>query len=180
MGGMRPISQGTDQELLWTQPAALKREYVLSAGNEVLATLRFHRGTLAAAETGGGRWTFKRQGFWQPRVTVRLPDSDADIALFHPRWTGGGQLEFQQGRTLRLSSANLWQSEWLWQENNRPLIRFKGRHGIVKAHGAVEIDPSAADDPDLALLVTLGWYLILLYAQDMAATSAATVAATTT
>ena len=70
--------------------------------------------------------------------------ADAEVAVFRPRWSGGG-------------------SEWVWQEKDQPLIRFKGRHG------------------ELPLLVLLGWYLILLYAEDAAAASSvATVAVTTT
>ena len=58
------------------------------------------------------------------------------------------------------------------------MIRFKGRHGLVKARGAVEIQPEDSSRPDLSMLVLLGWYLILLYAEDSAAaSSAASVAA---
>ena len=175
---MRPISETAGQELLWVQPAARKREHELRAGDDVVATLRFQRGSLADAEAAGGHWTFKRQGFWHPRVTVRTAGSDTDIAVFQPRWVGGGTLEFPDGRTVRLSSANFWQSEWVWQDNEKPLIRFKGRHGIVKARGAVELQPEAVASPDLAMLILLGWYLILLHAEDSAAaSSAASVAA---
>jgi len=170
---VRPISEISGQELLWIQPAARKRDHELRAGDDVVATLHFQRGSLADAEAAGGHWTFKRQGFWQPRVTVRTAGSDADLAVFHPRWVGGGTLEFADGRAVRLSSANFWQSEWLWHENETPLIRFKGRHGFIKASGAVEIQPDAAALPDLAMLVLLGWYLILLYAEDSAAASSA-------
>jgi hypothetical protein len=175
---VRPIAETGGQELLWVQPAALKREHELRAGDEVVATLRFQRGSLADAEADGGHWTFKRQGFWHPTVTVRTAGSDDDLAVFHPRWVGGGTLEFPDGRAVQLSSANFWQSEWVWQDGEKPLIRFKGRHGLVKARGAVEIEPEDAARPDLAMLVLLGWYLILLHAEDStAATSAASVAA---
>ena len=175
---MRLISETAGQELLGIQPAARKREHELRAGDDVVATLRFQRGSLADAEAEANHWTFKRQGFWHPRVTVRAAGSDADIAVFHPRWVGGGTLEFADGRALRLSSANFWQSEWVWQEKEQPLIRFKGRHGLIKAKGAVEIQPEAVRIPDLPLLVLLGWYLILLYAEDAAsATGASSVAA---
>ena len=178
---MRPYSEVSDQELLWIQLAARQREHELRAGDDVIATLRFQRGSLADAEAEGHHWTFKRQGFWQPRVTVRVPGSDADVAVFHPHWAGGGTLELTEGRTVRFSSANFWQSEWVWQERDQPLIRFKGRHGIVKAKGAVEIQPAAAELPEVPLLILLGWYLILLHAEDTAAASAgATVVVTTT
>jgi hypothetical protein len=173
---VRPISETVGEELLWVQPAARRREYELRAGDDVVATLRFQRGSLADAEAEGEHWTFKRQGFWQPRVTVRVPGSDADVAIFRPHWAGGGTLEFASGRTTRLSSANFWQSEWVWQEKDQPLILFKGRHGIVKARGAVEIHSGSAGLPDTPLLVLLGWYLILLHADDSSA--AAAVAAT--
>jgi len=151
----------------------------LRAGDDVVATLRFQRGSLADAEAEGHHWTFKRQGFWQPRVTVRAPGSDADVAVFRPRWAGGGTLDFADGRSVRLSSANFWQSQWVWEEKDQPLILFKGRHGIVKAKGAVEIQPGAESRADTPLLVLLGWYLILLHADDTAAaTVGATVAAT--
>ena len=175
---MRPISELGGQELLWIQPSARKREHELRAGDDLVATLRFQRGSLADAESAGFHWTFKRQGFWQPRVTVRTAGSDADLAVFHPRWVGGGTLEFPDGRAVRLSSANFWQSEWVWQDSDKPVIVFKGRHGLIKARGAVEIQPDAVAFPDLAMLVLLGWYLILLHADDSAAaTSAASVAA---
>jgi hypothetical protein len=176
---VRPISEIAGEELLWIQPAAGRREHELRAGDEVVATLRFQRGSLADAEAEGHHWTFKRQGFWQPRVTVRVPGSDADVAFFRPHWAGGGTLDFADGRSVRLSSANFWQSQWVWQEKDQPLILFKGRHGIVKAKGAVEILPGAESRSDTPLLVLLGWYLILLHADDTAAaTVGATVAAT--
>jgi hypothetical protein len=174
---VRPISETAGQELLWIQPAARKRDHELRAGDDIVATLGFQRGSLADAEAAGAHWTFKRQGFWHPRVTVRVAGSDSDLAIFHPRWVGGGALEFPDGRVVRLSSANFWQSEWVWQDNEKPLIRFKGRHGFIKARGAVEIRPEAVASPDLAMLVLLGWYLILLHAEDSAAASSAASAA---
>ena len=69
---MRLIQEAADQELLWRQTHALKQEYALRAGDEVLATLRWQKpfGSLALAKTAEGGWTFKRSGFWQPRVTA--------------------------------------------------------------------------------------------------------------
>ena len=176
---MRPLSEVAGQELLWVQPAVLKKQHELRAGNDVVATLTFQRGSLADAESADGHWTFKREGFWNPRVTARVAGSDTDIAVFRPRWMGGGTLEFPDGHAQHLSSANFWQSEWVWKETQEPLIRFKGRQGFMKAKGQVEVAPEAAGRPDLAFLILLGWYLILLHAEDAAAsTAAATVVST--
>ena len=57
---MRAISEVASQELAWMQPAARKREHELRAGDELVGTLRFQRGTLADAESDAHHWTFKR------------------------------------------------------------------------------------------------------------------------
>jgi hypothetical protein len=44
---VRSVSEVADQELLWIQPAARRREHELRAGDDVVATLRFQRGSLA-------------------------------------------------------------------------------------------------------------------------------------
>jgi hypothetical protein len=178
---MRSLARLAGQELAWVQPAALRREHELRAGEDVVASLRFQRGSLADAEADGDHWTFKREGFWNPRITVRVIGSDTNVAVFRPRWLGGGTLELPDGRAFGLSSANFWQSEWVWQEKDQQLIRFKGRHGFLKANGAVEIQPAAASLAELPLLVLLGWYLILLHAEDAAAASSvSTIAVTST
>ena len=151
LADVRGIAEVAEQELLWIQPAARKREHELRAGDDLVATLRFQRGTLAGSE--------------------------ADIVAFHPRWTGVGSLEVADGNALKLASANFWQSEWVWLDKDHPVVRFKGRHGIGKAKGAVEVQAGAGERPDLSLLILLGWYLILLHADDAAAaTSASSVA----
>ena len=172
---MKELAELVGQELVWSQPKATKRDYELRAGDDVIATLRFQRGSLADAASGASHWTFKRAGFWQPRVTVRLAGAVEDMAVFRPRWTGGGHLEFPDGRSLQLNSANFWQSRWVWQDKDNELINIKAHHGLLKAGGTVEILPASASDPNLALLVLLGWYLILLYAEDSSAASTSAI-----
>ena len=148
---MRPISEVADQELLWVQPAALKRAHELRAGDQVVATLAFQRGSLADAV------------------------ADTDVATFRPRWMGGGTLELPGGKTIDLSPANLWQTQWAWKEGDSTPVIFKSRHGLMKSGAEVDVAKDGMNRPDLPLLVLLGYYLILLYAQDVAAASAASV-----
>jgi hypothetical protein len=174
---MQTIREVAGQELVWVQPARMKQNFELRAGDEVVATLRWERSSLATGETSEQTWTFKREGFWHPRITLRVPGSNDNMALFNPGWTGGGTLEFPQGRTLHFGAANFWRSEWVWAETkDTPLVRFKSRQGLLKTEGQVEIDPSAAESPDLALLVVLGWYLLILFARDASAQAGATAA----
>jgi hypothetical protein len=177
---MRTISEVAGQELKWMQPSARKQAYELRAGDEVIGTLVWRRSSLAFGETGDRQWSFKREGFWRPRVTVRVPDSELNSAIFHPSWMGGGALELSSGRVLRLGAANLWHSQWDWQETEgKALVRFKSRRGFLKSAADVEITPDAAGFPELSLLVVLGWYLLVLLGRDSdAAGGTAAVVAT--
>ncbi len=172
---MRPILEVADQVLVWQQPARSKRAFELRAGDEVVATLRFARGSLAEAEAANHRWTFKREGFWHPRVTVRVEGSDTDVAVFKPSWSGGGTLERPQ-EPVKLIAANMWHSQWVWQvTKDVPLVHFKSHQGFFKTSAEVEVSRGAVDPADVPLLVLLGWYLILLFAEDAAAASIATI-----
>jgi hypothetical protein len=164
---MRPISEVADQELKWVQPSKVKMNFELRAGDEVVATLSWQRASLAAGQTSAHEWTFKREGFWHPRITVRTPGSDANLALFNPHWSGGGKLP---GRLLRFGAANFWHSQWDWRDaDEAPLVHFKSRRGLLKIGGQVEIEAAARKSPDLPLLTVLGWYLLVLFARDAAA-----------
>jgi hypothetical protein len=174
---MRPISGVADQELLWVQPAALKQVFVLMAGEDVVATLIFQRGTLASVETADQRWTFKREGFWHPQVTVRKADAEENQAVFRPNWGSGGTLEFADGGTLRFAAANFWHSQWAWLlPDGRSGIHFHNKGGFLKSGAEVKIQ-DVLDLPDMALLVALGWYLLVLFARDAASTTSAAVVA---
>jgi len=174
---MKTIKEFALGELVWVQPARLKQEFDLTAGVEVVGTLRWNRASLATAETAGQSWTFKREGFWHPRITVRLPGSDDNIATFQPGWGGGGTLDLAWGPHVRFAAANFWHSQWDWIDaQGQPVVHFKSHQGLLKVEGQVEIEPGGIELPDLPLLVVLGWYLLVLFARDAAASSAATAA----
>src|SRR5579864_2911623 len=132
-GGMRPIADTAGQQLIWAQPSPTIREHELRAGEALVATLSFERGTLANAEADAGSWTFKREGFWHPHVTVRVPGDETNIAVFRARTGGAGELVFSDGHVFRLASTNPMHSEWVWQQEDQLLVRFQGRRGVIKA-----------------------------------------------
>jgi len=161
--------------LVWTQPKAMRRAYELKNGDEPIGHLRFEKscGSLATAELGSQSWTFKREGFLNPRVTVRTANSEANLAVFHPNWAGGGLVEFADGRHVRWRSGNFWGSEWSFLgEGDRPLLRFKQHGGLIKISAQLEIAPGSAGAEELSVLAALGWYLMLLTAQDASAVAA--------
>ncbi|MDQ2944198.1 MAG: hypothetical protein M3R21_11095, partial [Candidatus Dormibacteraeota bacterium] len=134
---MKKFNEFAMGELLWVQPARLKSEFELLAGEELLGTLRWQRASLAMGETADRSWTFKREGFWHPRITVRVAGSDDNVATFQPGWAGGGALDLA-GRQLRFGAANFWHSQWDWLDaQNQPLIHFKSHQGLLKVEGEV-------------------------------------------
>jgi hypothetical protein len=164
---MGPIAAVAGQELLWAQPSRMKRAYELRAGDEILATLCWQRGSLADAEAADHQWTFKQPRGWNPPVTVRARGSDVDIAVFHRSWgTTTGSLELAPGRGMVLGFAHYWlRTEWVWlEEAGATLVHVKAARWLLKTEGRVEISPRAAGLPDTPLLVLLGWYLLLTYA----------------
>lgn len=172
---MRKISELADRELKWEQPSALKMEFELLAGDERVATLHFRSsfGSFATGQCADGCWTFKRAGFFQTRATIRACDTDTDIATFRNNtWTGGGSLEFPDGRQYR-ANTNLWQTNLEFQqESGGVLVEFHSR-GLIHLSATVEIQPDAATMPVLPLMVVLGWYLTVMMHRDSAAAGAA-------
>ena len=179
---MRTIGKAGLQELTWAQPGKHKREYALYAGEEVVATLHWekpHR-QIASGEAAEGHWTFQRQGFLAQHVEVRLGASELEVARFQPNWRGGGTLEFPGGQRFGLRPTSFWNAEWAWTTaTNDLLLRIKRPARPSHVKGYIDLLPGASALPELSLLILLGWYLVMLAADDAAAaTIAASVAVT--
>jgi hypothetical protein len=161
-------------ELKWTQPRFLKMNYELQAGEALAATLNFRSsfGSLATGESADGCWTFKRAGFFQPRVTIRVCGNETDIAVFRNNtWSGGGTLELPDGRKV-LATTNMWQTNLEFKtESGETLVRFKSA-GVIHLAAIVEIQQQAIGLAELPWLVMLGWYLIVMMNNDAAAAAA--------
>lgn len=178
---MRKLT-GSDTNLKWVQPSAKRLDFDLRAGDEVLATLSWEKmfGTLATARTAETTWTFKRVGFFNARVTVRSPGSDADIAVFKPSWGYGGTLEVR-GQAYTWKKLDFWGNKWgfVWHDGN-VLLTFKydiGLDRLFRVEASVELTPgSVSTNADMPLLATLGWYIMILMHNDSTAVVATTAA----
>lgn len=175
---MKPVAEFAGNTLTWVQHKALERSYELRYGGEIVASLRFEKafGSLATAKSVDGAWTFKREGFLKPRVTVRTPGSEANLAVFHQNISGGGILQFQDGRRYLWRCTSFWGSEWafLTAEEHR-LVQFRLNASLFRSGAQTSILASAAD---ASLLAALGWYLLVLTAEETAVTAAAVMACT--
>ena len=181
---MKSIKEALYTQPQWVQPRASQNRFDLRSGEDLYAELEFPKwyGSLAIATSAEERWTFKRVGFFNPRVTVRSEGSETDLAVFRPKWTGSeGTTQLANGAAYTWKTANFWATEYTWLNSaGEPLILYKQGveaswlADLFKTQARVEIQPAAQGLPELALLVILGWYLIILKQQDDASVVATT------
>ena len=171
---MHKIADFSQQPLKWAQPTMLKMAYELRAGDELVATLNFRSmwGTFATAESVDGCWTFKRVGFWQNKATVRVCESDSDLAVFNNNtWTSGGTLEFAEGDKFK-ATTNFWMTNYEFQrDTGESLVRFK-YGGVFRLSSEVEIMPAARALVQLPVLIMFGWYLAIMLYMDSGSVAA--------
>ncbi len=180
---MEPLSSAAGAPLHWVQPKAMERLFELRSETALFADLQFQTafGTLATARTADGNWSFKRVGFLNPRVTVRLPGAEADLAIYQPKFWGDGLLTFTNGPAFHWKSVNLWGTNWGFADAAEKMLYIlkpgadkPKLSDIFKTQALLDIDPGVYYAPHLPLLVTLGWYLLVLQQDDTTATTAAT------
>jgi hypothetical protein len=173
---MKNLRDVVGHPMRWMQASAAEQTYELRAGDDVVATLRWQKtgGSLALAESAEGRWTFKRTGFFSPRVTVRAVGTESDIAVFTPDWFAGrGTLELASGRRFRWATMSFWRSQMAFcNEAGQPIVHYKPEWALQLAAAKVEIEQAAVAIAELSLLVLLGWYFMLLMAEDSITMSA--------
>lgn len=153
----------------WTKTKTFKRHYELREGDRVVASLKFEGlcGSLATAQAGKESWTLKRSGFLRPRVTVRQAGSEAELAVFEPRWTGSGTLRFADGRTFQWEHLRFWSSQWGWTRGNEQiLVRINAN--LTGSRAKIEMEAGVKPTAETLLLVIVGWYLQQLMNQDAA------------
>lgn len=172
---MRRIAQLPGLDLKWEQPNLFKMEYNLLAGDEIAATLRFRSsfGSYATARSADGCWTFRRIGFFQTRMAIRVCGSEADIASFRNNtWKGGGTLELPDGRQYT-SNTNFWMTQIEFRDRAEEVL-FSHRKigGFIHLSSNVEIYSVALSIPELPWMVMLGWYLTILMHHDAAVAAA--------
>jgi hypothetical protein len=181
---LETISSYVNQELKWRQQKMTQRSFELVADdNTVLARVAWQNilGSLATAEAEDAKWTFKRVGFWRPRVTVHNVGSDDNLAVFEPKWTGAGSLTMDEGSRFHWKSENFWNTQWNWvNEADQTILHYKLEQGFLKTGGKMQVGDLQVKRNQLPLLATLGWYLLILMAEDSAATMVATTSAAIT
>jgi hypothetical protein len=166
------------QELHWVQSGGWGRNYELrNDADEVVAKLTRPRwwSSYAEVDIPGNRWSFERKGLFQQRIIVKSLGTDDEAAEFIYRFNGG-LLEFPDGRKFRWKQSNFWGTKWAWvTEDGQPVVGLEGK-GVLRFRGEMSLAPRSAEMQSLALLVFLGWYLLILH-REQSSSSAVVVTA---
>ncbi len=164
MAELRPFASVDLTALRWTRLATDRHEFLLQSGGTALARLDLAGpvGSLAHATLSNDAWTLKRGGFLHPHVTVRRRDG-IDLARLQAH-LGGGTLSVVQGARYGFRRAGLLVPAWQFLDpSDRPIVHIEP---VVErrrlAGGLVQVDPSATGNPDLPLLLIVGWYFVFL------------------
>lgn len=185
---MKPLMDHLEDQLFWVQPKAMRRNYELRASNTLVGSLEFETpfGSRATARATDKMWSFKRMGFFKPRITVRAADRADDIAVYRPKWSGSeGELNLNDGRSYSWSIANFWATRFeIRDAQGQTLISYSAGTAetaltdLFKNQSQVAITDAGRRTADIDLLVLIGWYLIVLQHEDSAAITAAVATAT--
>jgi hypothetical protein len=175
---MKGLTDSVGSTLEWIEPKAMQNFFELrDEAKSLYASFTFRStfGSFAVAETAHGTWTFKRVGFLNPGVTVRLQDATEDLALYRPRFFSGGELAFVDGLPLRWQASNIWQTQWSFLDSQQQeVVSFAPGPSaprisdFFKTQATVAIQRSSLPIERSALLVALGFYLIVLHQRDAA------------
>lgn len=168
---MKSLTEMKSALLEWHREEDLPLAYRLSGDGGVVASLAFPDAsdTLAVLKTAEGSWTIKHLGLLNPITTLRESGQKANLAVFHSHALRHDKLEFADGAVF----------DWIALHDHKPGGAFLDIEGkpMVRIHGVPPPEP--ADDADLesglvelgqapvtpgrhAILVAMGWYLLLL------------------
>lgn len=159
-------------EMIWVQPRRSKPRFELRYGENVLATLVWHKKGRALGQWDEQRFWFSQQGWFHRRTIIReaLPngddtfDANTDSLAMFVHQGSGGSLVFPDGHLLTWKKPKIWTNGHTWASATTELVRLQPANW--RSQVTVTIQPEAATRPETALLVLLGQYLHVRATQD--------------
>lgn len=160
--------------LRWTRTDE-PHSYQLKSGTDPVATLHWEKPveTQATATAEGAVWTLKRSGFLYPAVTVRDTTNDTDLGVLHVHLKNS-LLQVPGGAIYRWVRTGFWVPAWEFQDAaGKEIVDFEPVRAEVRLEGGlVGVSPEGRADPNLLLLLVLGWYFIVQsWVEDEAVTT---------
>jgi hypothetical protein len=171
------VSSG--DEFLWLQPEAHVRNFDLLKDAEKFGTMNFRtkNGTLAFSYNPIQDWSFKRTGFLNPAVTIRMPNADSDYALYLPEVFSGGQLHMLNGRPFGWKSEKIGRNTWYFSDKNKnrimsfsPCVDDEQVKISEQLNILVKVETNRITNQEFSMMINLGFYLIVLHRMDSSLT----------
>jgi hypothetical protein len=160
---MKKLPDADMDGLRWTRSGE-PQSYQLKSGEDPVATLHWDKPaeTLAVAQADGVEWTLKRTGFLGPVVTVHDSAAGKDLASLHVHLSAS-LLQVAGGGTYRWIRTGFWIPAWEFQDTTgKELVDFEPVREEARLEGGlVGVSPTGRKDPNLLLLLVLGWYFIV-------------------
>ena len=153
---------------------------MLFDGDEEIGRLEFERAmsTRARATANGEEWTFERVGVLNPHLIVRRPAEDTQV-LAAKMTVGGGVSVSLEGHTWRWMSTRILRGELGWvRDDEQVTIRYEPKLKNYSVEQHIEIVTYDIAVQTERLLLLLGAYLAVQTYTDVAAVTAAVMAAT--
>ena len=163
---MKALSTGIGLQLHWIQPSMLERHFELYSENCLLGDLRIEPnwtaiGTMTIPSLATERWTFKSKGILKTRMTIRDAGTNDVLAVYLPRFWGGGRVEFVKGSIFDWKSNSFWGiGRGFYNERKEPLFVLKPNQlDLFKIQSVVNIEAQYRDLEELPILLMLACYL---------------------
>ena len=74
------------------------------------------------AETGQGKWIFRRSGFLGTNAAILEMETHRIVATFSPSWRMQGVLSFVDGTVFHVECKGVWHPVWSISRDNREVI----------------------------------------------------------
>jgi len=155
----------------WIRTGERPPTFQLMSGDALVAELRWPKeaGAVATAESADGVWNLERGGFLNPHVLARTA-AGQEVARLSIHM-GYHLIHFVDGAAFRFHRAGLLVPAWqVTTDARREILHVEPvRAGRALEGGAVVVDPTSTDLPELLLLVILCWeFIVLAWFEDEA------------
>jgi hypothetical protein len=163
---LEALSTGIGLQLHWIQPSMLELHFELYSENSLLGELRIEpdwtaNGTLTIPSFATERWTFKSKGILKTHMTIRDAGTNDVLAVYFPKFWGGGRVEFAKGSRFHWKSNGIWGiGRGFYNERKELLFVLKRKQlDLFKIQSAIKIEAQYRDLEELPLLLMLACYL---------------------
>lgn len=165
---MKPLSELQGKKLEIDKPDFSKKLYVLKNHDQIFGSLEEieNKGTLSHINTAEGFYSIKREGFFNPYVTLRKGKFETNEAIAFLNLRGETSIILDNEK-FYFKQLNFWKNQWCWlNEKHQIIITIKP---IVSgtSKGDVEISKEAIHYSQLELLTLIGLYFMIKYQSEI-------------